>query len=72
MMDEKLLTEFDEDEEVRKAGRSAVLRRIVAQYIEHRRRRAIADQYRKAYGELGGKLNADLEGWEDEGTWPSE
>ena len=72
MMDEKLLVEFDADEEVRKAGRSAVLRRIMAQYMEHRRRQAITDQYRRAYRELGGNLNEDLEGWEDEGTWPSE
>jgi metal-responsive CopG/Arc/MetJ family transcriptional regulator len=72
MMDEELLNELDADEEVQKSGRSAVLRRIVAEYIEHRRRRKIADHYRRAYGDSGGKLDADFDVWEDEGTWPSE
>ena len=72
MMDEKLLRELDADEEVQKMGRSAVLRRIVAEYIDYRRRKSIAKQYRQAYGEAGEGLGADFEGWENEGIWPSE
>jgi metal-responsive CopG/Arc/MetJ family transcriptional regulator len=72
MMDEELLIELDADEEVRKSGRSAVLRRIVAEYIERRRRQSIADRYREAYGEAGKISGTELDGWEDEGVWPSE
>ena len=72
MMDEKLLGELDADEEVQKKGRSAVLRKIVAEYIDHRRRKAIAYQYRQAYGNSGEGLGAEFEGWENEGIWPSQ
>jgi hypothetical protein len=72
MMDEKLLRALDADEEVRKLGRSEVLRRIVAQYIDYRGRKAVAIQYRRAYGEAGEELEEDFKGWENEGVWPSE
>ena len=71
-MDERLLDELDADEEVKKSGRSAVLRRIVGQYIDHRRRKAIAEQYRQAYGEADKRLREDFGRWENEGVWPSE
>lgn len=67
-----MLDELDADEEVQRSGRSAVLRRIVAQYIEYRRKKAVAEQYRQAYGEAGEKVEAELEGWENEGVWPNE
>ncbi len=67
--DEELLEELDETEEVKREGRSAVLRRAVKEYLWRRRRRSIADQYRRAYGE-GGGLGEEYEGWEDQGEWP--
>ena len=70
-LDEKLLAALDADEEVRRLGRSAVLRAIAAEYIERRRRGGISRQYRKAYGG-GSGLGEEFAGWEREGTWPQE
>jgi metal-responsive CopG/Arc/MetJ family transcriptional regulator len=72
MMDEQLLTELDADEEVRKSGRSAVIRKIVAEYIDYRHRKTVASQYRRAYGEAGAGLGIEFAGWENEGIWPKE
>jgi metal-responsive CopG/Arc/MetJ family transcriptional regulator len=66
--DERLLERLDADEEVRRDGRSAVLRRAVQQYLARRRKGRIAAAYRKAYG--GNSGADDFAGWEDEGAWP--
>jgi metal-responsive CopG/Arc/MetJ family transcriptional regulator len=71
MLDEELMARLDASEEVRAEGRSAVLRRAAAEYLDRRRREAIADQYRKAYAD-GAALGDELEGWEDQGSWPEE
>jgi len=71
MFDETLLASLDADEEVAKSGRSAVLRRLVGDYLERRREAAIDAQYRKGYA--GGEgLGPEFEGWEDEAAWPDE
>ena len=70
-MDEKLLAKLDADEETRRDGRSAVLRRAVADYLSRRRRTTIASSYRKAYSNKDAIVR-ELEHWEDEGVWPSE
>ena len=72
MMDEDLLNELDADEEVRRLGRSAVMRRIVAEYIDYRHRKTVASQYRRAYGDAGEGLGTEFVGWENEGIWPQE
>ena len=55
-------------EEVRREGRSAILRRAAAEFLQRRPRHMIAEQYRAAYaGGLGG---AELAGWSEEGSWP--
>lgn len=69
-LDAALLAKLDADEEVRREGRSAVLRRAAEEYLQRRRRRAIADQYAKAYG-ASPDLGAEFSGWEDEGAWPA-
>jgi len=69
-MDESLLSRLDADEETRRDGRSAVLRRAAAEYLKRRRRAAIGEGYRKAYGK-GEGLGSEFEGWEHEGTWPN-
>jgi metal-responsive CopG/Arc/MetJ family transcriptional regulator len=68
-MDEALLARLDADDEVRRDGRSAVIRRAADEYLRRRRRRAIANQYTRAYG-AGASLGEEFSGWENEGSWP--
>jgi metal-responsive CopG/Arc/MetJ family transcriptional regulator len=70
-MDEELLRRLDEDDDVQTLGRSAVLRRAVAEYLERRRQQRIATDYRRAYATAPG-LGREFEGWEQEGAWPDE
>ena len=70
-MDPELLEALDASEEVRREGRSAVLRRAVADYLDRQHRMQIREAYRRAYGEGGGEPD-ELEGWADEGSWPDE
>lgn len=69
--DERLLAALDATDEVKKDGRSAVMRRAVDAYLKRRRRLEIAERYREAYGE-GSGLPDDFAGWEDQGEWPKE
>lgn len=48
MFDEKLLAQLDATEEVQREGRSAVLRRAAEEYLKHRLRHQIAEDYRRA------------------------
>ena len=68
-MDEPLLAMLDADSEVRRCGRSAVLRRAATEYLQRRKREAVAQQYKAAYG-TGHNVAEELAGWEDEGVWP--
>jgi len=70
-LDEDLLARLDRDAEVRRDGRSAVLRRAADLYLRQRRAGAITTAYRRAYGD-GGGLGKDFEGWGREGAWPDE
>lgn len=69
-VDERLLKDLDEDEEVKRHGRSAVMRRAVFEYLRKRRRKKIADAYRQAYG---GRRATDVDwiGWTGS-AWPDE
>lgn len=71
LIDEELLSELDSDEEVRREGRSAVLRKALREYLNRRRRQLIARQYRDAYAD-GQGLGDEFEGWEKQGQWPPE
>ena len=71
MLDERLLTELDATEEVRQEGRSAVLRRALAEYLRRRRRASIADGYARAYRDEDG-LGREWANWEEQGVWPVE
>jgi metal-responsive CopG/Arc/MetJ family transcriptional regulator len=71
MLDEGLLARLDSDPEVRRTGRSAVLRRAAEEYLARRRREAVGEAYRRAYGEERG-LGDEFAGWEDQGEWPPE
>ena len=70
-MDEKLLAELDANPEARRVGRSAILRQAVADYLERQQRKAIRDDYRRAYVKNTG-LGGEFQGWEAEGEWPNE
>lgn len=69
MMDEELLKRLDASEEVRRLGRSAVLRLAVADYLTRHRQARITQQYNRAYADTSG-LDGELDGWENEGQWP--
>jgi metal-responsive CopG/Arc/MetJ family transcriptional regulator len=69
LIDVPLLERLDADEEVKRDGRSAVLRRAVAEYLRKRRARTTAEAYRRAYAR-GDGLGTDFRGWSDEGAWP--
>ena len=68
-MDQKLLARLDADDEVRRDGRSAVLRRAAEEYLRKRHRRAVAEQYARAY-RANPNLGPEFSGWENEGAWP--
>ena len=70
LIDEPLLRRLDADPEVRRVGRSAVLRRAASEYLRRSRSRQIADGYSRAYSG-GSGLGDDWAGWEDEGSWPA-
>jgi len=69
--DEELLARLDATEEARRDGRSAVLRRAAAEYLRRRERLRVAEAYRRAYADTA-TLEEDLDGWEEEGSWPDE
>jgi metal-responsive CopG/Arc/MetJ family transcriptional regulator len=70
MFDEALLRRLDADEEVRRTGRSAVLRHAAAEYLRRRRVKRTAEAYQRAYGGKRSALDGELTGWADEGAWP--
>ncbi len=67
-LDERLLARLDADKEVRRDGRSAVLRRAAMEYLRQKHRAEIADAYRRGYGTKGAP---ELESWAHEGAWPA-
>ena len=71
-IDEPLLSRLDADPEVKRVGRSAVLRRAIDVYLRARRKRLVGDAYRRAYqrGGPSGTPGGELEGWTEEAAWP--
>jgi metal-responsive CopG/Arc/MetJ family transcriptional regulator len=69
MIDEELLAELDRDEDVQREGRSAFLRQAAREWLAQRRRRRISEAYRRGYA---GGAGPELEGWENQGTWPED
>ena len=71
MMDPDLLADLDATEEVKQEGRSAILRRAAAEYLERRRTEMIRERYHRAYADEGSH-DEELAGWAEEGSWPGE
>lgn len=69
--DERLLARLDASPEVRREGRSAVLRKAAAEYLARQRDSEIAESYRRAYAADSG-LGDEFEGWTEQGVWPEE
>lgn len=70
-MDDELLAALDADPEVRRDGRSAVLRRAAKEYLRRQRSAAIDEQYARAYAD-GAGLGPEWSGWEEQGVWPED
>lgn len=70
-VDEALLDRLDADDEVKRDGRSAVLRRAAELYLRRRNAREVAEAYQRAYGK-GDPLGPGFAGWEHEGSWPAD
>ena len=71
LFDDDLLCELDADAEVKKLGRSKVLRALAAEYLEQRRQAAIDSQYAAGYGG-DSRVNEEFAEWDAEGSWPDE
>lgn len=71
LLDEALLEALDATSEVSREGRSAVVRRALAEYLARRRDEEIRMRYRQAYTAEGG-LGSEFAGWEEQGTWSEE
>lgn len=69
--EEGLLSRLDEDEDVKRLGRSAVVRNLVDEFLRRKREARIDESYRRGYADSGG-LGPEFEGWEEEGQWPEE
>jgi metal-responsive CopG/Arc/MetJ family transcriptional regulator len=67
--DEQLLKALDEDAEVKRIGRSAVLRKATSEYLRRSAAARIREQYRRAA--TGGRV-PELEDWIGVGVWPDE
>ena len=69
--DEQLLRALDADGEVKRLGRSAVMRKAVKEYLRRSAAARIREAYRRAYGD-GKGLGDEFAGWEKQGVWPDE
>jgi len=69
MFDESLLAELDADVEVRRDGRSAILRRAARAWLQRKRVAEVSRAYKLAYGG-DTSIASELEDWDEQGTWP--
>lgn len=68
-IDEALLAALEEDEQVKKEGRSSVIRMVLREWLKRRTEEMIRDAYRRAYSEQ--PVAADEFFVDQEGTaWP--
>jgi metal-responsive CopG/Arc/MetJ family transcriptional regulator len=70
-LDESLLAALDRTEAVARQGRSAVIRRAIAEYLARHRDQEIRERYEAAYGS-GEGVGSEFAGWEEQSEWPVE
>jgi len=70
-IDEDLLRRMDTDPEVRAKGRSAFLRRAIAEYLQRKRKGAIREAYRRGYGS-DPPAEGELDVAPERMVWPDE
>ena len=70
-IEESLLERLDRHSEVKKRGRSAVLRQAASEFLARSADAEIANQYRAGYADRDG-LGDEFNGWPGEGEWPDE
>jgi metal-responsive CopG/Arc/MetJ family transcriptional regulator len=63
--DEETLSQLDAGDEVKREGRSAVLRRVTEECLRRRREEEINEKYRQGYTD-GKGLGEEWEGWIEE------
>ena len=66
--DEELLDRLDRDPAVRERSRSAVVREVVAVYLDRKTSEEIVHRYQVGYGD--GSVHEELGGWAAGGVWP--
>ena len=71
-LDESLLKRIDADPEVRRRGRSAVIRDALERYLRATRRRSLDEAIRRAYGDAGDHALAEVEDLLESQAWPRE
>lgn len=69
--DEPLLKRLDRDAEVKRIGRSAVLRRAAEAYLRGKRDRAIAEAYRRGYADQP-PTREEVGPWYEDPPWREE
>ncbi len=70
-MEEKLLRKLDATEEVKREGRSAVLRRAVKEYLKRKEDDEIDAQYERAFRALPPQPG-EFDGWKEAQVWPED
>jgi metal-responsive CopG/Arc/MetJ family transcriptional regulator len=68
-VDERLLARLDAEPDVKRMGRSAIFRLALDTYLRQRRKRSLADAYRRAY-RRSTRPPRELVSWAEEGVWP--
>ena len=68
-VDEKLLRGVDRDPEVKKHGRSALIRRLLQEHLRRRREKEIDDAYERGYSKHP-PTQDELGPWPDVQAWP--
>ncbi len=68
-IDEPLLRRVDSDPETKEEGRSAVVRKALAEYLKRKEAQNIRDAYRRGYGKKA-PTDDEVGPWPEAQAWP--